>query len=85
MRFRRQIRPFLLSALLVSSVSFGEDTKTDAAAIRKLLSDASAIGLPVGSAAPQFELKDQSGRNQNFGSLTGPKGLVLVFFRSADW
>jgi hypothetical protein len=28
---------------------------------------------------------DQDGRLRTFESLRGPKGLILLFFRSADW
>ena len=34
---------------------------------------------------PGFSLTDQNGRTREFANLKGPKGLVLVFFRSADW
>lgn len=47
--------------------------------------DAASIGLPAGAVAPAFELADQTGKSQTLSSLAGPKGLVLVFFRSADW
>lgn len=40
-----------------------------------------AVGLPV----PDFSLQDQSGRTQTLKSISGPKGTMLVFFRSADW
>ena len=40
-----------------------------------------AIGQPV----PEFSLQDQSGRTQTLKSVNGPKGTMLVFFRSADW
>jgi len=43
------------------------------------------LGPRVGQALPSFEARDQTGRPRNFASLKGPKGLVLVFFRSADW
>jgi hypothetical protein len=49
--------------------------------IRKL----TAIGLEVGSNAPAFSAPDQFGVEQNLGTLKGPKGTVLLFFRSADW
>lgn len=49
------------------------------------LADASQIGLPAGSPAPDFSLTDQAGKSRDFASLTGPRGLILVFFRSADW
>jgi peroxiredoxin len=28
---------------------------------------------------------DQKGQSRSLASLTGPKGLMLVFYRSADW
>jgi cytochrome oxidase Cu insertion factor (SCO1/SenC/PrrC family) len=42
-------------------------------------------GIPVGSKVPDFELTDQSGQTRTLKSLMGPKGIMLVFFRSADW
>ena len=44
-----------------------------------------AIGLPVGQKAPAFSLVDQFGHEQTLDSLKGPRGTVLLFFRSADW
>jgi len=44
-----------------------------------------AIGLPVGQKAPAFSLVDQFGNKQTLDSLKGPRGTVLLFFRSADW
>lgn len=44
-----------------------------------------AIGLAVGQKAPAFSARDQFGREQSLVSLKGPKGTVLLFFRSADW
>lgn len=43
------------------------------------------IGLPVGQKAPAFSARDQFGREQTLATLKGPKGTVLLFFRSADW
>jgi hypothetical protein len=42
-------------------------------------------GPEVGAAAPGFSLVDQGGKTQTLESLMGAKGLMLVFFRSADW
>jgi cytochrome oxidase Cu insertion factor (SCO1/SenC/PrrC family) len=42
-------------------------------------------GPEVGSVLPNFEAPDQQGKTQTLATLTGPKGLMLVFFRSADW
>ena len=43
------------------------------------------IGLAVGQKAPAVSARDQFGREQTLATLQGPKGTVLLFFRSADW
>jgi hypothetical protein len=47
--------------------------------------DVRAIGPRVGERVPDFTLPDQHGRQRTRASLMGPAGLMLVFFRSADW
>ena len=42
-------------------------------------------GVAVGKSAPTFQARDQFGKEQTISSLMGRNGLVLVFFRSADW
>ena len=42
-------------------------------------------GPAVGSSIPAFTLEDQNGKRQSLATLAGPKGLMLVFVRSADW
>ena len=44
-----------------------------------------ATGPATGAKVPEFSLPDQTGQSRTFESLTGPSGLVLVFYRSADW
>jgi len=43
------------------------------------------LGPKVGERLPSFSLRDQDGTPRALDSLVGPKGLVLVLFRSADW
>lgn len=43
------------------------------------------FGPPVGAKMAGFELPDQDGKVRALGSLLGPKGAVILFFRSADW
>ena len=50
-----------------------------------VLPDVQKLGPQVGSRVPDFTLLDQKGQSRTLASLTGPKGLMLVFFRSADW
>jgi hypothetical protein len=47
--------------------------------------DFTAIGPKVGETAADFELRDQHGTPRRLSSIVGPKGAMLVFFRSADW
>jgi hypothetical protein len=49
------------------------------------LLSAREYGPPVGSKMPSFDLKDQDGKAHTLSSLLGPKGAVILFFRSADW
>jgi hypothetical protein len=42
-------------------------------------------GPAIGEKIPAFELADHNGKTQTFESLRGPKGLLLLFHRSADW
>lgn len=42
-------------------------------------------GPEAGEKIPPFRAMDQNGHWQDFDSLKGPHGLVLVFHRSADW
>jgi len=49
------------------------------------LEDDLQAGPKPGERAPDFALPDSEGRSRTLASLMGPRGLVLVFFRSADW
>ena len=45
----------------------------------------SEVGLRPGQKAPDFSARDQFGKTQTLDTLRGPKGTVLLFYRSADW
>lgn len=47
--------------------------------------DVSKLGPQVGDRVPALGLADHLGRAQTLRSVAGPKGTMLVFFRSADW
>lgn len=42
-------------------------------------------GPAVGETIPYFEAADQHGAARSFDNLKGPQGLLLLFYRSADW
>ena len=54
-------------------------------AAQALKIDTSGIGPRVGQKVPDFSGTDQLGRKHTLASSLGPKGAMLVFFRSADW
>ncbi len=47
--------------------------------------DISKLGPQVGQIVPDFSLKDQNGKTWTRQTIPGPRGAMLVFFRSADW
>jgi hypothetical protein len=47
--------------------------------------DPQTLGPKVGERVPDFSLPDQHGATRSLRSTFGPKGAVLVFYRSADW
>ncbi len=50
-----------------------------------LPAQAPKYGPAPGQKAATFTLQDQNGTTRTLQSLMGPKGLMLVFYRSADW
>jgi hypothetical protein len=47
--------------------------------------DRYATGAERGERVPDFLLPDQEGVLRSVANLAGPNGLLLVFYRSADW
>jgi hypothetical protein len=70
---------FALIALLAAEQSISAQTTTPP----KI--DVSKLGPQVGERVPDFSLNDQNGKTWTLQSLMGPKGAMLVFYRSADW
>ena len=70
-----------LSVLLSLSVRAGIQQPPP----QPVLPDVQTLGPQVGGRVPDFTLLDQKGQSRTLASLMGPKGLMLVFNRSADW
>jgi hypothetical protein len=47
--------------------------------------DVARLGPQVGQVVPDFRLQDAQGKVWTRDSVMGPKGVMLVFSRSADW
>ena len=69
-----------LMGLLLQAPSIAQQNRVARASI-----DVSKLGPQVGEQIPDFSLRDQSGRVWTRQSILGPRGAMLVFFRSADW
>ena len=48
-------------------------------------SQTQSAGPDRGERVPDFSLSDHLGQTRAFNDLTGENGLLLLFFRSADW
>jgi hypothetical protein len=77
--FRLSWPAFALIALLAAQKSISAQTT----ARPKI--DVSKLGPQVGERVPEFSLNDQNGKTWTLESIMGPKGAMLVFYRSADW
>lgn len=47
--------------------------------------DVTTLGPKLGETVPDFSAPDQHGASRKLSTLLGPKGALLVFYRSADW
>ncbi len=72
------IRPLLGAALATTAITL-------AAAQAPTVVDTSKLGPQIGATVPAFSGVDQFGKTHSLASAMGPKGAMLVFFRSADW
>lgn len=70
----------ILSALAVGMFGAGQAGVPKRAPI-----DISKLGPQIGERVPDFDLQDQYGKAWTLKSVLGPRGAMLVFFRSADW
>jgi len=80
----RLAAPGILLLWTLAGSAWAADEKTRLHALPGLDKDLKT-GPAVGSKIPPFEAVDQYGKRQTFESLRGPKGLALMFVRSADW
>src|SRR5271169_7228341 len=76
MRYKFRLAPLLAWAVAVVLVS----------GLVAVTAFADDLGPPVGTKAPDIGTRlDQTGKPRTLADLMGKNGLVLLFFRSADW
>jgi hypothetical protein len=74
----------LIVAVAMASSLLSQTPGQDHTALGQRI-DVSKLGPQVGQRVADFSLKDQNGKIWTLQSITGPKGVMLVFIRSADW
>jgi cytochrome oxidase Cu insertion factor (SCO1/SenC/PrrC family) len=77
-------RNALVLALASLIIGVGQAREPQSAAATPKV-DVESLGPRVGAALPDFTLRDQRGEAHSLKSLLGPRGALIVFFRSADW
>lgn len=77
------VKQLLSAGVLITVVSVAAATGTAQQAAPPVVT--ATLGPQVGATVPPFSGVDQFGKSQTLASLSGPKGLMLVFSRSADW
>jgi len=78
------MRKLLVAGLVFAASASGGAAGQNAPPAREKI-DLSKLGPQVGQRVPDFSLRDQAGRLRDLQSIMGPRGAMLVFFRSADW
>lgn len=82
---RRPFGAVIVSVSLVAGLTATSMARQQPGATTPATPDVRTLGPQTGSTLPDFSLPDQHGRTRTLSSLMGPKGLVLVFNRSAEW
>ena len=76
---------FLLPGSVALTLAAVVAVAAPAAAQGRQRVDVSKLGAQVGERVPDFSLPDQTGRVRDLQSIMGPRGAMIVFYRSADW
>ena len=74
----------IFGALAILGLSGTAATRAEPQSARAVV-DVETLGPKVGDTVQDVTLPDQLGTPRALKSMMGPKGAVLVFFRSADW
>ena len=87
LRSRRRLEAAVVLAayLLFAPLLWGQSGQGGGQREPRAEAESIATGPAVGEKIPFFRAPDQHGEMQDFDSIRGPKGAMIVFFRSADW
>ena len=79
------MRRWIGSFVLAAGVALPAVAVLASAVSQQAVVDVNSLGPQVGTKAIDFHLPDQAGTPRSLASVAGPRGTMLVFFRSSDW
>ena len=82
---RRAALGIALAVILFGVGSFLLQSRTQIDMQSRTPIHVASLGPQVGEQVPAFSLPDQNGKMRTLESISGPKGAMLLFHRSADW
>lgn len=83
---RRLVFVLLITVVMLAGTAPGASRQSPAPwPAGRAVVDVAKLGPQVGERVPDFSLQDQSGKTWTLQSIMGPRGAMLVFYRSADW
>ena len=82
---RRAALGIALAVILFGVGSFLLQSRTPIDMQSRTPIDVASLGPQVGEQVPEFSLPDQNGQMRTLESISGQKGAMLLFHRSADW
>jgi len=85
LKLSRQLRNGLSTGVIGLCTFIATPLAAQPVATPRTTIDVSTLGPQVGQAVPDFSLADQTGTVWTRRSIMGPKGALLLFYRSADW
>ena len=85
MNLSRRLRNGVSTAVVGLCTLIGTPLAAQQTASPRSKIDVSKLGPQVGQTVPDFSLSDQTGKAWTRRSIMGPKGALLLFYRSADW
>jgi peroxiredoxin len=83
--FSSWLRNLVVAGVAVGLFTGPRATAQQAPGTPRTVIDVSKLGPQVGQIVPDFRLTDQNGKVWTRASIMGPKGALLLFYRSADW
>lgn len=85
MEIPRQLRNGFVAGVVGLCTLVATPLAAQPAASARTRIDVSKLGPQVGQTVPDFSLSDQTGKVWTRRAIMGPKGALLLFYRSADW